>query len=158
MATTKPRITVTLTERQHEVLRSLSRYSGQSMSAYMVEFLDLALPTLERMAVTMQAMAQARESEIERVRVQLDQAQQAFEPLAAAVVAQTDLFWGRVEAAAAGAGGREPHAPAARGSSPPTNRGVTPTPSIPPKSKRGKASGAVGVRSKRSKTKGVENA
>ena len=43
MATTKPRITVTLTERQHEVLRTISDCGGQPMSRFISELLELSL-------------------------------------------------------------------------------------------------------------------
>ena len=154
MSTSRPRITITLTERQHEILRSLSKSSGQSMSAYVVEFLELALPTLERMAVTMQAIASAKETDIQRVRDQLDDAQRVLEPLAAAAVAQTDLFWGKVDAAAGGRRGPA-DAAAAVPSSPRTNRGVTPTLAKPSKAKQGAASGGVRGRSVSKKNRGV---
>lgn len=158
MATTKPRITITLTERQHAVLRSLSKSSGQSMSAYVVEFLDIALPTLERMAATMQAVASARESDIQRVRDQLDEAQRVFEPLAMAALAQADMFLGRVEQAASeGAAATPPHAAAGR-SIPRTNRGVTPTPAKPFKPKPGAASSGVRGRSPKTEKRGAKRA
>lgn len=155
MPTIKPRITVTLTERQHEVLRSLSKTGGQSMSAYIVEFLELALPTLERMAATMQAVSQARESDIQRVRDQLDEAQRVFEPMAMAVVAQGDMFLGKVERAAGTGAARAAHVPAAGSSIPRTNRGVTPTPGKPLKPKPRAASSGVRTRSPKSEKRGV---
>lgn len=155
MATTKPRITITITERQHEVLRSLSSSSGQSMSAYVVEFLEMALPTLERMAVAMQAISNSKAAQIGQIRDQLDQAQSVFEPLAALAVAQSDLFWGRIEGAAQTGTTTEaataPGRSAKRSPSPPTNRGVTPTPSKPVKPKPREASGVVRTRSQNKK-------
>jgi len=158
MATTKPRITITLTERQHAVLRSLSKSSGQSMSAYVVEFLEVALPTLERMAATMQAVSQARETDIQRVRDQLDEAQRVFEPLAMAVVGQADMFLGKVEQAATGGRRGPADAGAAGSSSPRTNRGVTPTPAKPLKPKPGAASGGVRGSSPKTKKGGAKRA
>lgn len=159
MATTRPRITITLTERQHELLRSMSKSSGQSMSAFVVEFLEMALPTLERMAVAMQAVSQAKEAQIGRIRDQLDEAQAVFEPLAALAVAQSDLFWGRLEEAAeAGpeAGARPtPGQAARRPKSPPTNRGVTPTPGKPVKPKPRAASSGFRTRSPKSEKRGA---
>lgn len=159
MATTRPRITITLTDRQHEILRSISQSTGQSMSSNVVELLDLALPTLERMAVAMQAIAKSREEQIGRVRTQLDEAQAVLEPMAASVVAQTDLFWGRIEEAAGvsglgASGGRadtrtQPDKQRRRPKSPPTNRGVTPPPQNPSKPKSGAASGQVRSRSRK---------
>lgn len=161
MATTKPRITITLTERQHEILRSLSGSSGQSMSSYVVEFLDMALPTLERMAVAMQAISQSKEAQIGRIRKQLDEAQAVFEPLAALAVSQSDLFWGKIEAAVGDTGAAAAPAPTgARGAgqrpqSPRTNRGVTPTPGKPVKPKPRAASSGVRTRSPKSEKRGV---
>lgn len=156
MATSKPRITITLTERQHAVLRSLSKSTGQSMSAYVVEFLEVALPTLERVAATMQALAQARETDIQRVREQLEDAQRVFEPVAMAAVAQADMFLGKIELAASD-GGRAPAAAGAGGSSTPsTNRGVTPTPAKSLKPKPGAASGQVRRRSQKTEKRGVQ--
>ncbi len=147
MPTIKPRITITLTERQHAVLRSLSKSSGQSMSAFVVEFLELALPTLERMAVTMQAISETRAADIARVRDQLDEAQRVFEPLAMATVAQADLFLGKVHDAALG-GLHDPDSPDAL--TPLTNRGVTPPGEVRSKSSNGAASS--GFRSRSPKT------
>jgi hypothetical protein len=158
MSTTKPRITITLTERQHAILRSLSKSSGQSMSAYVVEFLELALPTLERMAATMQALANARETDIQRVRDQLDEAQRVFEPLAMAVVAQSDMFLGRIEQAATDGGRATSAAGGAGSSSPRTNRGVTPTPPRPTKPNAGAASSGVRSRSQKTEQRGGKRA
>lgn len=159
MPTTKPRITITLTERQHEVLRSLSASSGQSMSAYVVEFLEMALPTLERMAVAMQAISNSKGAQLGQIRDQLDQAQAVFEPLAALAVAQSDLFWGRIEGAAQTGTPTEPATAsgmaAKRAPSPPTNRGVTPTPGKPLKPKLRTASSGVRTRSPKSEKRGV---
>jgi predicted DNA-binding protein len=150
MPTSKPRITVTLSERQHAVLRSLSKNSGQSMSAYIAEFLELALPTLERMAATMQALAQSRDGDMQRVREQLDEAQRVFEPVAMAAVAQADMFLERVQLAAGAGGAGATNAAAAGTSPPPTNRGVTPTPPKPLKPKLRAASRGVRARSLKS--------
>jgi predicted DNA-binding protein len=133
------------------VLRSLSKNSGQSMSAYIAELLELVLPTLERMAATMQALAQSRDGEMQRVREQLDEAQRVFEPLAMAVVSQADMFMERIErAAGAGAG------PAAGISPPPTNRGVTTTPEKPKKPSPDKALCSVSTSSRQSKKGGAK--
>jgi hypothetical protein len=126
MPTTKPRITVTLTERQHGVLRSLSKASGRSMSALVVEFLDIGMPTLERMAAVMQALAESRAVEIGRIREQLEEAQAVFEPLAALVARQGDLFFGGLEEALrAGpeAGGSPESGPARAPVTPATKQG-----------------------------------
>lgn len=162
MATTRPRITITLTERQHAILRSLSKSTGQSMSSNVAELLELALPTLERMAVAMQAIAKTRENQIGQVRAQLDEAQAVLEPLAASLVAQTDLFWGMIEQAsqAGPEAGASPTSGqrAQAAATPPTNRGVTPHPAKPSKPKPGAASSQVRSRSQPAKGKGAKRA
>lgn len=127
MATTKPRITVTLTPRQHEVLKVISDCGGQPMSTFISEMLELFLPTLERMATTFQKLRATQDRERAKVAQVLDEAQNALEPIALAAVGQFDLFMGKVESVV-GAG--EPQrsedctAPAAR-PAPATNRGAT---------------------------------
>ena len=63
MPTSKPRITVTLTEEQHAILRQISAAGGQSMSGVISEFMLMAQPVLERMAVEFQQLKQQREAD-----------------------------------------------------------------------------------------------
>ena len=130
MATTKPRITVTLTKRQHEVLRSISENSNQPMSTFISEMLEAALPTLERMAVTFQRVKEAQQAARTRFLDSMDRAQAAIEPVFLNAVGQFDLFLASIEEAV-GAGSTDareragvpvPTAPSA----PATNRGATP--------------------------------
>ena len=148
MATTKPRITVTLTQRQHDVLRSISDYGGQSMSSFIGELLEQSLPVLERMAESFRKIKSAQDEQRKRIVEELDQAQAEVEPVLEQVLGQFDLFMSKVEKAAAGAGApdalQRAAAPApADARTPVTNRGVTPTPSNPPKRPRHKASGPI---------------
>lgn len=141
MATTKPRITVTLTERQHEILQAMTRFSGKPMSSTIAELIEAAAPTLERMAATFQRISQHQDQERQRIAKQLEDAQAVMEPVIMQTLDQFDLFLGKIEqAAAAGAQGTcaaalEPVPP------PPTNRGVTPHLPKPSKPKPRKASG-----------------
>lgn len=104
MATTKPRITITLNERQHAVLRSISENSGQSMSAFLGELLEQALPVMERMAEAFRRIKDVQEDHQRRIIRDLDEAQEAIEPALRQVLGQFDLFMGQVERAAAGPG------------------------------------------------------
>jgi predicted DNA-binding protein len=81
MATSKPRITVSLTERQHEVLRSISETSGKPISTFVSELLEMSLPTLERMATAFHKIKQAQEVERKWIVSELDKAQAAIEPV-----------------------------------------------------------------------------
>lgn len=62
------------------------------MSAFVVGMLEAALPTLERMAATFQAVHQAHEQERARFVQAIDRAHQHVEPLALLAVNQLDLF------------------------------------------------------------------
>ena len=142
MATTKPRITVTLTQRQYDVLRVISECGGQPMSAFISELMEQSLPVLERMAETFRKIKHTQDEQKKRIVQELNQAQAEAEPVLDQVLGQFDLFCARVESAA-GAG--EPQrsedctALAAR-STPVTNRGVTPSQVKGRKSAPGKAS------------------
>lgn len=130
MATSKPRITVTLSPRQYEVIRSISQNSGQSMSAFVSELLEQSLPVLERMAETFRKIKTAQDEQKRRIVIELDQAQSEVEPVLAQVIGQFDLFMSRIESAS-GVGGVDAKHPPARPIAQPTpvtNRGVTPSP------------------------------
>jgi hypothetical protein len=154
MATSKPRITVTLTKRQHEVLKVISECGGQPMSAFINEMLELSLPTLERMAVTFQKMKQAQDIQRSKLADALDEAQTALEPIALSAVGQFDLFMGRIDDALVPAGDATggAHATGAeRPSAPSTNRGATPKRAKAAKPTAAKVSG-VSISSRKSKT------
>jgi hypothetical protein len=67
MPTSKPRITVTLTEYQHAMLRRISDAGGRSMSGVISEFMIAAQPTLERMAYAFHQLKQDRDVDHQRV-------------------------------------------------------------------------------------------
>ena len=146
MATTKPRITITLTKRQHEVLQSIAASGGSTMSGMLGEFIESAMPTFERMAVTFQQVKKASDQERARIVAALDDTQSALEPIALSAIGQFDLFLGNIGAAAdvaTCAEGRGAGAAAAAAPSPPTNRGVTPKRGKSPQPSTAKASKAV---------------
>ena len=150
MATTKPRITITLNDKSYAVLKAISECSGQPMSTFVTEMLDSARPTLERMATTFQKIKRAQDAERARFLENMDEAQAAIEPVVMQTLGQFDLFLGRIEQAAEGMGGRgscgaaaPAPLPSAGAAPPPTNRGDTPTRAHASKPKRSKASGPV---------------
>jgi hypothetical protein len=59
MPTAKPRITITLEPHPHEVLSRLSAVGGQSMSSIVSEYVNLALPSLERLVVVLEQASTA---------------------------------------------------------------------------------------------------
>lgn len=144
MATTKPRITVTLTQRQYDVLRVISECGGQPMSAFISELLEQSLPVLERMGESFRKIKAAQDEQKKRIVEELDQAQAEVEPVLEQVLGQFDLFMTKIEqaagAAATDARERAGAAAAAAPSTPVTNRGVTPSQVKGRKSAPGKAS------------------
>jgi uncharacterized protein (DUF1778 family) len=157
MATTKPRITVTLTQRQHDVLRVISECGGQSMSAFISELLEQSLPVLERMAQSFRKIKAAQDEQKKRIADELDQAQAEVEPVLEQVLGQFDLFMTRIEQTATSA------ATTPRGEgvpalgvlpTPVTNRGVTPTQVKGRKASPGKASGVSHAKSFSKKLQG----
>ena len=143
MATTKPRITVSLTKRQHEVLKAIADNGGATMSGMLGEFIEAAMPTFERMAATFQQVRKANIQERARIVEALSDAQDVMEPIALAAAGQFDLFLSKMENAVGidgtGPGTGSVDAIAAALVSPSTNRGVTPNRSKQPQAKRGKA-------------------
>lgn len=92
MATSKPRITITLTDRQYQVLKSISDNSGQTMSGLVSGVVDTSMAMLVRMAATFQQMRKSEDAERARLEASMSDVQDAFEPLMMAAVAQQDLF------------------------------------------------------------------
>jgi len=157
MATAKPRITITLEQHTYDVLKVISECGDKTMSGFVAELLDAAMPTLERMAVTFQAIKSAQEAERQKFLSSIDRAQAALEPVVANTLGQFDLFMGAVEKAVEGRGvpARGEALPTTGAhSSPPTNRGDTPTKAKQRKPSSGKASGAVSKKEVLKKSRG----
>ena len=128
MATKKPRITITLTDHQHAIFRTLSAANGQSMSGIICEFIEASEPVFERMAAIASQLRKQRTSELDRMRFNLDKAQNELEPLAAVVLDQLDMFFKSLDAS--------PDSPDPR----PVITGVTPPKPKPLKAFAGKVS------------------
>ena len=151
MATKKPRITITLNPNTYGVLKVISDCGDKTMSGFVSEMLDAAIPTLERMAATFQAIKNAQDAERQKFLSSIDRAQAALEPAVIQAVGQFDLFLGRIEEAAAAVetdGARAtPASPPLAASNPrPVTRGSTPLnpkPHAAPKTTR-KASSKAG--------------
>lgn len=92
MATSKPRITITLEPHRHELLRRLAAHQGVSMSSIVVDLLETVAPVLERVCVAIESAKKAQDS----VRVNLvrmaEESEQAVQPLLAQAMGQLDIF------------------------------------------------------------------
>lgn len=149
MATRKPRITVTLSEKQYEVLKTISDSSGQAMSTFVGELLEQTLPVLERMALSFRRIKIAQDEQKKRIAKELDDAQTAAEPFLAEALGQFDLFMNRVEEVSGVKNGTESSV-----LTPVTNRGVTPPLQKQRKSRSVKEVKAVSPEKKKSKKGG----
>ena len=81
MATNKRRITITLTDRQYDVVKRMSDSSGQPMSFFISDLVEGALPTMEKMSGTFQQIRALQDDQRAVMLESMDKAQAAFGPL-----------------------------------------------------------------------------
>jgi len=74
MPTAKPRITITLSEKAHYVLSTLSQVQKVSMSSIVVDLLDTTLPVLEKLADVLNNAALAPQSVLDDLRRTMEEA------------------------------------------------------------------------------------
>lgn len=75
MPTTKPRITITLTEEQHQLLQALAGFQGASMSSIVVELLETAVPVLGRVVAVMEAASKAPQEMLNGLKESMERAE-----------------------------------------------------------------------------------
>ena len=92
MATNKPRITVTLTDHQHALLKAISSSSGQSMSSIVSDYLGASEPAMEFMASSFQKLKAINDQQKNRFSESLEKAQASLEPLALSCLKEFDGF------------------------------------------------------------------
>lgn len=100
MPTAKPRITVTLEPHSHEVLSRLSRLGGDSMSALVAQYVELAIPSLERLVVAMERVHEAPQEIRQGFAAAVAEAERDVMPALEQAARQADLFLSRAEASA----------------------------------------------------------
>lgn len=108
MPTAKPRITITLTEQQHQVLSSLSRHQKISMSAIVVDFLESTMPVLERLSEVLEHAANAPQSVRDQIRQSAEDAEKEYGHLPAKIQDQLALMSSFVSLEPAEAGDTNP--------------------------------------------------
>ena len=129
MPTAKPRITITLEPRNHEILSRLSAAGGESMSSLVSQFLELALPSMERLVVVLEQARAAPEEARAGLAAAIERADRTLLPALTAAVDQRDMFLDSLDVA-----GRPPGPAAQRpdqAAAPPRKaqkRGSTPVP------------------------------
>jgi uncharacterized protein (DUF1778 family) len=67
MPTSKPRITLTISEQQHELLQSLADLQKVSMSSIVVDLLDTTMPVLARLVSILKSAAEAPQSVLDEL-------------------------------------------------------------------------------------------
>lgn len=90
--TKKPRITVTLEPHAYEVLSRLSAAGGESMSQLVSGFLEIGIPSLERVVLLLEQAKAATGQTREGLKEALARAEGALLPAVAEAVLQNDLF------------------------------------------------------------------
>lgn len=166
-----PRITITLSDHQHQLFQAVSKYSGKPMSTIISELLDSANPMLQRMAAVFQRIHEQQQLERARITNELQQVQDSLEPIAAQMLNQFDMFLTKVSPDLMQQAGDlndrtaarfiEPLPAAGRPSAQPiaprTNRGDTPPLGITPKTASNKARRSVQSEKLFKKNKGLNS-
>lgn len=159
-----PRITITLSDHQHQLFQAVSKYSGKPMSTIISELLDSANPMLQRMAAVFQRIHEQQQLERARITNELQQVQDSLEPIAAQMLNQFDMFLTRVSPPTTQQADLGKGAPAcgellpkSAQPSPRTNRGDTPPLQITPKTASNKARRSVQSEKLFKKNKGLNS-
>lgn len=92
MPTTNPRVNVTLSAQQYELLSRLARAQGRSRSAILLELLELVTPVLERVVVAVEGAVRAQELASTGLRESVERAEAAILPHVQAAMGQLDLL------------------------------------------------------------------
>ena len=136
MATSKPRITITLDEQHYAVLKRLNALNGVPMSRTVSEFVELVSPVLERVCDNLERVRIADENVRSRIVKSAESSLKVLEGLSAEVLDNFDMFSDELSNAIAeeqsrrretrDASAEAAHARALRGGDapPPSNTGV----------------------------------
>lgn len=92
MPTTKPRITITLSQHQHDLLGAMANAQKVSMSSIVVELLDTAVPVLERVMDLINAAKRAPKEALDELKRSLDRAEHNVLGMQEEAIGQLDLL------------------------------------------------------------------
>lgn len=92
MSTTKPRITVTLEPHTYEVLSRLSSVGGESMSGLVAQFVEVSLPSLERLVVVLERAKSAPQETLAGLASAVERAERTLLPALMNAQGMGDLF------------------------------------------------------------------
>lgn len=105
MATDKPRITISLTQDQYDIVKRLSTLQGIPMARVVTDLVAEVAPVLEKVVEALSIAARAQENVKVNLRRVVDQAEQDFRPIVSQVLNQFDMFAGELEGLVREAGG-----------------------------------------------------
>ncbi len=105
MATTKPRIQVTLKPSQYDLLKRLAKVQKRPMSAVLSELFDEIEPVYERMATVLEAAMRAQASAKKGMVDAFKATEEEMRPHVAAAMGQFDLLEQSFGLSASGSGG-----------------------------------------------------
>jgi uncharacterized protein (DUF1778 family) len=92
MPTSKPRITITLSQHQHDLLGAMADAQKVSMSSIVVELLDTAVPVLERVMDLINAAKRAPKEALDELKRSLDRAEHSVLGMQQEAIGQLDLL------------------------------------------------------------------
>lgn len=127
MPTMKPRVQVTMTPHQFEIVKRLARLQGRSRGAVVLDLVEAVEPVLERTVLLLERAAVAKNGIAEGLKQSAERAEADLMPFVAAAMGNVDLFFTEAENAidrASGAGAPPATRPGAKRSNPrPSNHG-----------------------------------
>lgn len=92
MPTANPRLMLTLTHAQYDLLSRLAKVQGRSRAAIVVDFLQTVVPVFERVVVAAEAAQRAQVQATEGLRDSVQAAEAAILPHVSAAMGQLDLL------------------------------------------------------------------
>ena len=92
MPTANPRLMLTLTPDQYDLLSRLARVQGRSRAAVVMELLETVVPVFERVVVAAEAAQRAQVQATEGLRDSVQAAEAAILPHVSAAMGQLDLL------------------------------------------------------------------
>lgn len=102
MATSKPRITITMEQQHYDVVQRLAKLQGKPMSKVVTELLTEIVPVLAKVADSLAIAVNAHANVKQKMVQAAEQAEQDFQPLMAQAIDQFDLFASQLAAVVEG--------------------------------------------------------
>lgn len=139
MPTVNPRVNVTLSPAEYELLSRLAKQQKRSRADMLRDLFQTMQPVLERVAVVTEAAQRAQATAKQGMLASAEKAEAELLPMVQQALGQFDLFLADVQKQAAGADGRAggaPTAPPAAPRPPSSNTGVRSPPTPPRKASK----------------------